>query len=162
MFTFGSANIIRTSHVKLKKDLKYWSSRNFKKCQFSLPENMYPEVSFAKVTISKRAMDQSYQSVQVGCPKSRASSQNQKPNGLGLFTLWSTSIIGKVEELWTPLALPGTILICWIFMIIFSMDWLKLRETIDFPIKKRFPAKFPSNQSIDFSLLHSQTHNYKL
>ena len=98
---------------------------------------MYPEVSFAKVTISKRAMDQSYQSVQVGCPKSRASSQNQKPNGLGLFTLWSTSIIGKVEELWTLLALPGTILICWIFMIIFSMDWLKLQETIDFPIKKK-------------------------
>ena len=42
---------------------------------FAKKQVLYPEVSFAK-----RAMDQS---VQVGCPKFRASSQNQKPKGLG-------------------------------------------------------------------------------
>ena len=127
---------------------------------FAKKQVLYPEVSFAKVTISKRAMDQS---VQVGCPKFRASSQNQKPKGLGPRIVHSLVYFHHRQSRRTvdPAGAAGK-----------HLDMLDIHDHFfnglvavtgnqkKNPLKKGgFLPNFPSNQSIDFSLLHSQTHN---
>jgi len=127
---------------------------------FAKKQVLYPEVSFAKVTISKRAMDQS---VQVGCPKFRASSQNQKPKGLGPRIVHSLVYFHHRQSRRTvdPAGAAGK-----------HLDMLDIHDHFfnglvavtgnqkKIPLKKGgFLPNFPSNQSIDFSLLHSQTHN---
>lgn len=127
---------------------------------FAKKQVLYPEVSFAKVTISKRAMDQS---VQVGCPKFRASSQNQKPKGLGPRIVHSLVYFHHRQSRRTvdPAGAAGK-----------HLDMLDIHDHFfnglvavtgnqkKKPLKKGgFLPNFPSNQSIDFSLLHSQTHN---